>query len=249
MLDRKTFLRPIAHRGLHDKARGRVENTAPAFDAAIARGYGIECDLQPLADGTPVVFHDETLDRLIDAKGRIDALSPASAAKLRYRGTTTPIITYGDFLALVTGKVPLLVEIKSEWIPPRRAFLEKIADLSRGYQGPLALMSFDPVVMAEMRSLAPDVPRGIVAGIYEGDGWWRDKLGAERAHRLSHLLESGPAAPAFYSYHIKSLPTPVTEYVRKVQGLPVVCWTVRTADERARAALWSDAPTFEGYEP
>ena len=37
-LDRATFVRPIAHRGLHDKARGRIENTAPAFQAAIAHG-------------------------------------------------------------------------------------------------------------------------------------------------------------------------------------------------------------------
>jgi len=249
MLDRKAFLRPIAHRGLHEAARGRIENTAPAFEAAIGHGYGIECDLQPLADGTPVVFHDETLERLIDANGRIDALSPAAAARLRYRGSETSIITFADFLDLVAGTVPLLVEIKSEWTPPRRPFLDRIAELARAYRGPLALMSFDPAVMAAVRTLAPDVPRGIVAGVYRGDGWWIDKLGLARADRLTDLLESGPVAPAFYSYHVKSLPRPVTQYVREVQGLPVFCWTVRTEADRQCAALWSDAPTFEGYEP
>ena len=55
------FLKPIAHRGLHDPAR--IENSAAAFEAAIAHGYGIECDLRPAACGTPMVFHDETLMR------------------------------------------------------------------------------------------------------------------------------------------------------------------------------------------
>jgi glycerophosphoryl diester phosphodiesterase len=49
MLDRNTFLRPTAHRGLHDAAKGIIENTAAAFEAAIAKGYGIECDVRPAA--------------------------------------------------------------------------------------------------------------------------------------------------------------------------------------------------------
>ena len=48
MLDREAFLRPIAHRGLHGPpGGGAIENTVRAFDAAILRGYGIECDLRP----------------------------------------------------------------------------------------------------------------------------------------------------------------------------------------------------------
>lgn len=249
MLDRKTFLRPIAHRGLHDITRGRIENTAAAFEAAIAKGYGIECDLQALTDGTPVVFHDETLDRLMDATGRVDALTPSQAAKLRYKASDTRMIGFSDFLDLVAGRVPLLVEIKSEWTKPRAGFLEKIATLASRYKGPIALMSFDPAIMAAMNTLAPSVPRGIVSGSYSGPGWWLDQLGQERGRALADLLESGPSAPSFYSYHVKSLPTPVTQYVRRVQGLPVFCWTVRTPEDRALADAWSDAPTFEGYEP
>jgi glycerophosphoryl diester phosphodiesterase len=249
MLDRAAFLRPIAHRGLHDPARGRIENTAPAFEAAIAKGYGIECDLRPLEDGTPVVFHDDTLDRLVDGTGPVAALTPGQASRLRYKGQDVPIITYADFLDLVAGRAPLLVEIKSEWTEPDARFLEGIAALSTGYKGPLALMSFDPDVMVRMRTLAPAVPRGIVAGVYQGAGWWLDRIGQDRAFRLTHLLESGPVEPSFYSYHVKALPTPVTRYAREVQKLPLFCWTVRTAEERARAEDWSDAPTFEGYEP
>jgi glycerophosphoryl diester phosphodiesterase len=249
MLDRSAFIRPIAHRGLHDPKKGLIENTAPAFAAALAKGYGIECDLQPLADGTPVVFHDETLDRLIDGTGRVDQVAKPKLTKLRYKADAdTGIVTFADFLDQVGGKVPLLVEIKSEWRPLPLAFLKGIADLARRYHGPLALMSFDPAVMVAVRDLAPAIPRGIVAGVYKGDGWWLDQLGAARAAALTDLLENGPVAPAFISYHVKALPTPATSTLR-ANGMPLFCWTVRTEAERAAAARYADAETFEGYEP
>lgn len=249
MLDPKTYFRPIAHRGLHTAAKGIIENTAPAFEAAIAHVYGIECDLQPLADGTPMVFHDSTIDRLIDGRGPIDKLGRADVKKLRYRGQDTRIISFADFLDLVDGRVPLLVEIKSDWEPANKKFLKAIATIAQPYKGPLALMSFDPVVMAQMRDLAPKVPRGIVSGVYKGEGWWLDRLSAERAYRLTHLLECGPVQPSFISYHVKALPTPVTRFLREGLGMPLFCWTVRTAAERKIAAEWADAPTFEGYLP
>ena len=51
-----------AHRGLH--APGLPENSPAAFAAAMARGMGIECDIQRSRDGHAMVFHDATLDRL-----------------------------------------------------------------------------------------------------------------------------------------------------------------------------------------
>jgi glycerophosphoryl diester phosphodiesterase len=253
MLDRTAFFRPIAHRGLHDVKRSRIENTAPAFAAAIAGGYGIECDLQPLADGTPVVFHDETLDRLIEGSGRIDQLTRPQCNRLRFKpelnGGATGISSFAELLEMVQGQVPLLVEIKSEWRPLPLAFLRIVAQLAQAYKGPLALMSFDPAVMVAIRDLAPDIPRGIVAGVYEGDGWWLDRLGPERAYALTHLLECGPVAPAFVSYHVKALPSPVTRFLREGLNMPLFCWTVRTDEDRATAAKYADAPTFEGYEP
>ncbi len=164
------FCRPMAHRGLHDARRNVIENTGPAFEAAIAGGFGIECDLQPAAAGLPVVFHDETLDRLVDGNGSVASLGSDDLARLKHRGSGAPILTFAQFLALVAGRVPLLVEIKSEWLPPDGVFLGEIAWQVRAYKGPLALMSFDPAVMAVMRELAPAVPRGIVSGSYEGEG-------------------------------------------------------------------------------
>lgn len=246
-LDRTAFVKPIAHRGLHGATTKLLENTGPAFAAGLARGYGIECDLQPASDGTPMVFHDFTLDRLIDTKGRIDARAPMALKALRYRGRTDGILTFADFLELANGRGPLLVEIKSDWSKPHLGFLENIASLAKRYKGPLALMSFDPDVMATMAQLAPAIPRGIVSGVYDGPGWNVSKLG-KRAERLTHLLDSRAASPLFYAYDVKSLPTPVTRYVREVQGLPLFTWTVRTAADRRAAEAHADAPIFEGFE-
>jgi glycerophosphoryl diester phosphodiesterase len=249
-MDRGAFLKPIAHRGLHDAARGIVENSAGAFKAALAAGRGIECDLRPAAGGLPIVFHDETLDRLIDGKGPVAPLTKHDLARLRYKAGGETIITFAELLDLVAGAEPLLVEIKSEWEPPDRDFLRAIAKLAQQYKGPLALMSFDPAVMAAIRELAPGIPRGIVSGIYTHDDpeddWWAAKLGRERAFALSHLLESPDVAPDFIAYHVKALPTPVTRYVREVQRLPLLTWTVRDAADAAIAAQWADAPIYEG---
>jgi glycerophosphoryl diester phosphodiesterase len=248
MLDRSAFIKPIAHRGLHDAKAKRIENAASAFLAGLAKGYGLECDLQPAADGTPMVFHDDTVERLIDGRGRVDAMSVTALKNLSYKDNAEGILTFADFLELCAGRGPLLVEIKSGWRQPKAGFLEAVARLAKGYKGPIALMSFDPRVMAMLADLAPNIPRGIVAGKYEGKGWWLDDIGEERGLRLTDLLESGPAAPSFYAYHVKSLPTPVTRYVREVAKLPLFTWTVRTAADRKTAAQWADAPIFEGFE-
>lgn len=248
MLDR-AFLRPIAHRGLHNAAAGIIENTAAAFAAAIDKGYGIECDLRPASDGTPFVFHDAEFSRLIDAPGRVDATAPAAITSMTYRGSPERVLSFAEFLDLVAGRVPLLVEIKSDWSPPSASFLQAIAASVSAYKGPLALMSFDPEVMTIIKGLAPGVPRGIVSGLYSGKGWWPEKIDEERAFRLSHLLETGPVEPQFFSYDVRALPTPVTRFVREVMRIPVMTWTVRTRSDLQKAGQWADGITFEGFEP
>lgn len=248
-LDRRAFLaRPIAHRGLHDRAAGRIENTAPAFEAAIAAGFGIECDLRPAAGGTPVVFHDRTLARLIDHPGAVSELSVHRLSTLRYRDSDAAVLPFADLLDLVAGRVPVFAEIKSEWKLPEVEFLAQVARVALDYRGPLALMSFDPDQMAVLRELATEIPRGIVSGGYgleAGKPWWPENLDVARAARLADLLESAPAAPSFYAYEVAALPTPVTRYVRSVPELPVLAWTVRTAEDWSRARDHADAAIFE----
>ena len=196
-----------------------------------------------------MVFHDRALKRLIDADGLIDAQTPAELAKLRYRGQDTPILTYAGFLEMVGGRVPLVVEIKSDFDAPKAGFLEAVAAQTMAYKGPLCLKSFDPAVMARCKALAPQVPRGIIATDYTIHNWWPNKIDAARAISLTYLLESREAEPSFFSYHVRALPTPVTRFTREALGLPLFTWTVRNERERAIAAKWADAAVFEGYRP
>lgn len=249
MFDRAAFLRPIAHRGLHDVKHGIVENTQPAFEAAIAGGYGIECDIRPMQGGHPVVFHDEKLGRLVKSNKAVADLTTADLKSLRHRIGDAPIMTLAGLLELVRGRVPLFVEIKSEWDPPDTRFMANIAAIVSQYKGPLAFLSFDPAVLVAMRKLTPEIPRGIDSGRYTGAGWWLRKIGKARGADLRNLLESGPVDPAFYAYQVDALPTPVTEYARRVADIPVVSWTVRTAKQRRIAEKWSDAMIFEGFTP
>ncbi len=154
--------RPIAHRGLHDVAAGVIENTPSAFAAAIASNYGIECDLQLSADGEAMVHHDATLDRLTERSGQLDAATAAELKRVAFRATTDRMITLGELCDLTAGRVPLLIEIKSRFDGDLR-LVTRAAQVLAGYSGPAALMSFDPAPIAALRSLAPRLPRGIVA--------------------------------------------------------------------------------------
>ena len=246
-----TFLRPIAHRGLHDVGCGIIENTAPAFEAAIAGGYGIECDLRPAAGGAPVVFHDATLDRLIDATGPVAALTAVDLERRHYRDSPERILSFAQFLNLVAGRAPLLVEVKSEWDPPQQAFLHAIAAHACAYQGPLALMSFDPAALMVLKDLAPGIPRGLISGSYvarDGSQWWPTRLSPARAASLRDLTDVQAVDASLVAYLVDALPAPQTQALR-TRGIPVFAWTVRTPTERALATIHADAMIFEGFTP
>jgi glycerophosphoryl diester phosphodiesterase len=248
-LDAAAFIRPIAHRGLHDSRKGRIENTEPAFAAAVAKGYGIECDLQAAEDGTPMVFHDETLERLVGLPARVATWSAASLARLRYKGSNAHILRFAELLELVDGRAPILAEAKRNRRPPPPAFLPKIARLAGAYRGPLALMSFNREVVASFVELAPKVPRGIVAGTHQlHPGWWMTPNREKKIAAVGRLLGHAPAGIGFYAVDVKMLSAAHAWRERSAPHLPLFSWTIRTARERAAAARWADAPIFEGYE-
>jgi glycerophosphoryl diester phosphodiesterase len=247
--DLTAFLRPIAHRGLHNRRQARIENTAPAFLAAIDKSYGIECDLQAAADGTPMVFHDETLDRLVAATGPVAAQSPSSLRSFRYRRADTSILTFAELLHLIDGRVPLLVEVKINKSAPPPSFLDKIARQARAYRGPIGLMSFNANAVAELGRLAPTVPRGLVVGSHTlPRSWWVTPGGANKARILNRRLGSAPAGLAFFAIDVRILRHARAWMSRHAPELALFSWTIRTARARRAAAQWADAPIFEGYE-
>ena len=249
-LDPDVFIRPIAHRGLHDPSQGRLENTADAFSAAIDRGYGIECDLQPASDGTPMVFHDDKLDRLVAATGPIAAYTPAELARLSYRGFDQKILTFAQFLDLVGGSVPLLVEVKGKGPAPDPAFLSKIAELACAYRGPIAMMSFNRRIVAALGDRALKIPHGaVVGGRQVLAGLWSSAARSRDSAAGARVVRTPTSGLAFYAVDVKLVAVARKWMTRQGIDVPLFSWTIRTPRQRAVAARWADAPIFEGYEP
>ncbi len=239
--------RPIAHRGYHDHAAGRVENTLSAAQAAVERDFAIECDLQLTADGQAIVFHDDSLDRLTGATGPVRARSLAEIRAIPLRDTSDPIPTLAELLATVSGRVPLVIELKSDWTG-YRGLEASVAPILSAYSGPAAVMSFDPDSMRAMRRLVPGIPRGLVADHFDPDPEM-PVFPPLRRFALRHLLAAVDVGPSFISHGIASLPAPAPLFLRRVIGLPLITWTIRTAAEREKARRYTDQITFEGFDP
>jgi glycerophosphoryl diester phosphodiesterase len=238
--------RPIAHRGLHDAARGIIENTASAAAAAVAGGYGIEVDLQLSRDGEAMVHHDDALGRLTDGSGPLVGLSTAELKRIPFRATSDRMMTLGDLCDLVAGRVTLVLEVKSRFDRDAR-LLARIMQVLAAYEGPVAAMSFDPYVVVELRRMAPHLKRGIVAE-RRFDHAERKGMSSWQRHGMAHLLHVPVTRPDFVAYRVDDLPAPATR-LAWLFGMRVLTWTVRNAAQRARAAAWADQMIFEGFRP
>lgn len=237
--------RPIAHRGFHDRAAGRVENTGAAFAAAMARGFAIECDVRLTSDEEVVVFHDGTLDRLTSETGRVDARSLGALRSMKLKDTDDRIPTLSDLLDQVSGRVPLFIELKSGWTGDRR--LDRaVAEQLTAYAGPVAVMSFDPASMRAMGELAPHIPRGMLADRFDDPD---ESLTPLKRFTLRHLLAAATIAPQFVAYDVDALPANAPLLLRHAFGTPLLTWTVRSPEQRAVAARWADQIIFEGFDP
>ncbi|RYI03198.1 MAG: phosphodiesterase [Acetobacteraceae bacterium] len=241
------LMRPIAHRALHDRAAGRIENSPSAIRAAVDAGYGIEIDLQLSSDGVPMVFHDETLDRVTAHVGPVNARSAAELGRIALTGSTDTIPTLAEVLKLVEGRVPLLVEIKDQSLSmgPTDGRLEAAtAQVLDGYKGDVALMSFNPASVSHLARLAPQLPRGITTSAYDPDDW--APLPADLCAHFRAIPDYGATGCSFISHEATDLGRDrVTQL--KTHGAKVLCWTIRSAADEALARKIADNVTFEGY--
>lgn len=243
-----SFLRlPIAHRALHDRSKGRIENSPAAIKAAVEAGYAIEIDLQLSADGAPMVFHDEDLDRLTDETGPLKTRTAADLGRIRLKGSTDTIPTLAEVLNLIGGKVPLLIEIKDQTLimGPTDGRLEAAtAAALKDYKGEVALMSFNPHSVAHMARLAPDLPRGITTSAYDPDDW--APLPKDVCDRLRPIPDYDATGSSFISHEGRDLARPRVAEL-KSQGAAILCWTIRSPADEAKVRAIADNVTFEGY--
>jgi len=239
--------RPIAHRGLHDAAAGAIENTASAFTAAIAGDYGIECDLQLSGDGEAMVHHDPVLGRLTEGNTWLADMNAADIKTVRFKASADRILTLGELCDLVAGRVPLVLELKTFFDRDLRLAERAAAVLAR-YAGPVAAMSFDPLLVGALRRLAPRLARGIVAERHYIHHEW-DRLTPAQKRSLAHLLHAWRSRPQFVAYRVQDLPAPGPWLARTVFGLPLLTWTVRSEADRKAAGRFADQMIFEGFRP
>jgi glycerophosphoryl diester phosphodiesterase len=239
--------RPVAHRGLHDAARGVIENMPAAAQAAIAGNFSIECDIQLTSDGEAMVHHDDVLGRLTEGSGALLGKTAAELKAIKFKDTPERMMTLGDLCALVAGRVPLVIEVKSHFNGDRK-LVKRMAEVLASYSGPAVGMSFDPDQVLALREIMPHLARGIVAEReYTATDW--PKASPEQRRGMTHLRHAFRTRPHFVAYWVNELPAAAPWIARNIFGLPLLSWTVRTPDQRERAARYADQMIFESFVP
>jgi glycerophosphoryl diester phosphodiesterase len=232
--------RPIAHRGLHDGER--PENTCAAFEAALARGYPIELDVHVLPDGEVVVFHDDDLMRAAGVARTLAQESRTSIRSYRVFGSEQTIPSLREVLALVNGRVPLLIEIKARDAPG--ALGPPILALLSAYRGPFALQSFNPWALAYFHRHAPEIVCGQLGGPLKDDNLkFAERLASE------HLVTWLVSRAQFLNYDLRALPNRWVKGVARMFSLPLLAWTVRSEGDKRKAEALGVNYVFDHVRP
>ncbi len=240
---------PIAHRALHDRHDGRVENSPAAIEAAIKAGFAIEIDVQMAADGVAMVFHDETLDRVTPESGALKARTSAELARIPLLGGKDFIPTLAEVLALVAGRAPLLIELKDQTLTLANSdgrLEAATAAALTDYHGHVAVMSFNPSMMTHFARAAPHLPRGLTTASFEPADWHPVPEGT--CTRLREIPDYDHVGASFISHQASDLSRPRVAEL-KTQGAAVLCWTIRSSEQEATARTIAENITFEGYLP
>lgn len=229
----------VAHRGLHRPDRSVPENSLSAFAAAVEAGYGVEFDVHITADEKLVVFHDDTLGRVCGTEGRLEDKTFDELRTLRLAATEEVIPSLGEVLAVVGGKTPIILELKTGH--DNRRLCELTHEALRDYPGAVCIESFDPRIVRWWRLHAPEVLRGQLSSpmcIY--------RTAAKRmlAFAMCHLLGNFLGRPHFISYGICGK-KPLTVRLCERMGAMRVAWTSHgPANEKN-----NDTVIFEYYRP
>ena len=221
-----------AHRGLWS-GRATPENTMAAFNAAAQLGLGMEFDIRPASDGEPVVFHDDTLERMAGHPDRIEDLAVSALREVVIAGEHG-LPSFSDLLASWPQELPLLTEMKIDGRTDPAAFGRRTGDILSAYPGLAAAMSFSE---AAVRALPSDLMRGqLIPPIHS--------IGAvEFGEILQRALSDGIDYAAINIADVADIRKRVPE------DYPVVCWTVRSLDEVRATVHENVAIIFEHLDP
>ncbi len=237
----KRLVCDYAHRGLHGD--GVPENSLAAFSRAVRNGYGIELDVQLSRDGEIMVFHDYTLARMTGREGELSDFTADELRTLTLGGTSERIPTLAEVLALVNGRVPLLVELKGE--SADTSLCEPLATMLSSYGGPYCIESFNPMLLGKMAKLMPHVWRGLLY-----TNVVRDKKCASLLNlALTAMLTNVIARPNFIAYNYLDRNSFFVRFATRFWRAPRFSWTVREREEYVRAKGNGECAIFEGFAP
>lgn len=230
----------IAHRGLHDLVENTPENSLAAFRAACDNGFAIENDIHLTADGEVVVFHDDTTLRMCGVDRKVEEMTLAELKELRLLDTDEQIPTLKECLALVNGKVPLLIEFKSVG-GNSDSLCTAANEILKDYKGKYIIQSFYPPVVAWYRKNRPDICRGQLSEVFS-------KKRPQYYKLLSCLLSNVIARPDFVSYNFKH----EGFFFRRLcvlLGAMSVGWTFRSKEEVESVKDRFETYIFENFLP
>lgn len=232
-----------AHRGLHDNEGAVPENSMEAFRRAVEAGYGIELDVQLTKDGVPVIFHDFTLERMCGVPGRVDTTDYEQLRKLSLLQTEEKIPTLEEFLKMVDGRVPLIVELKIEWTD--LSLCPAVQKMLAEYKGVYCIESFNPLALLWYRRHHKNIMRGQLSTNFMQEG-----SGKNLFHfLLAHLLMNWVSSPDFIAYNCRFKKEPGLRICRKLYGNLAVAWTVKSQKQLESLKKDFDLFIFDSFIP
>lgn len=233
----------IAHRGLHNIKKGVAENSFSAYGEAIKRNLPIEIDIRLSSDGEVVVFHDDDLLRVCGVDKKVIDLSLRELRDLKLLGTDDGIPTFSEFLELVDGSVPLLIEIKTVGSRDRE-LCEKAWDILKDYKGKYAVQSFFPPIIRWFKKNAPKVCRGQLATNFVKSSNSNNPLEIIAGVLLFNFL----SRPDFISYEYK-FPCALPLMVCRALGATTIAWTYPSEEQIEKTQDHFSAYIFENFIP
>ncbi len=233
----------FAHRGLHDNDTEAPENSMAAFHKAVKAGFGMEMDVHVTKDGIPVVFHDFTLERICGKNIEIEECTYEDLQQFTLCSSKERIPRFEDVLNMVNGRVPLIVEIKSEKVDV--AFCSVIDNLLRAYQGEYCIESFNPMVLWWFRRHHNNVVRGQLSSNFRKDGGYTHIM----YFFMEHLLLNFLTKPDFIAYNHKFWQEPGRRICRRLYRCPAAAWTIQSQGDLEEMWRNFDVFIFDSFCP
>ncbi len=234
---------PVAHRGLHSD--GIPENSVAAFLRAVEKGYAIETDVHLSKDGVPVVFHDDRLARMTGENRALKDCTAEELTALALGGTQQKIPLFSDFLSLIGGRVPLLIEIKNMPHLKTEEAVRPIAEALRNYGGVYAIQSFQPLYLPAFRRYLPEIPCGLLATARSSaSDFGNSPLWRIKSFVMGKMLLAPFVKPDFISYYIGDYPLPA-----RWNAYPRLAWVATSYEAAQKALAHADNIIFEHFLP